>query len=103
MANIFTGKDDAVVFPGQPGYGAEPDPSKVQWSVRGHGRDAQAIAFCPVCKLQTEFTNVSLNAQFQHCGRRDRMPEKVYEQYCLLRENDGRPRIPEREFRIRWI
>jgi len=101
MANEYTGKTDEYCLPGQvPG---EPDPNRVTWHARGHGRDAQVVASCPICKLSTEFRNISLNAQFRHCGRQDKMPSKVYEAYCLLRENDGRPRVPEQNFRIRWI
>jgi len=70
--------------------------TKILWEAKGHGKGAWVEAFCPICSLQTTFENVTMNATFRHCGKTDRMPEKVYEQYCLLRDNDGRARVPVR-------
>jgi hypothetical protein len=76
---------------------------KVQWHAKGHGRGAYLEMFCPLCSLQTTIENPSLNAGVFHCGHLERCPEKVYEMYCVLRDNDGRPRVPERPFKVRWV
>jgi|SRR5882724_6604504 len=76
---------------------------RVQWSAKGHGRAAYLEMFCPLCSVQTTIENPSLNASVFHCGHLERCPEKVYEQLCVLRDNDGRPRCPERPVKVRWI
>src|SRR5712691_6606634 len=77
--------------------------ARVQWSARGHGREAYIEMFCPLCSLQTTIENPSLNASVFHCGHLERCPEKVYEQLCILRDNNGRPRIPPKAPRVRWF
>src|SRR5216683_2327797 len=76
---------------------------RVQWSAKGHGKGAYIEMFCPRCSLQTTIENPSLNATVFHCGRLERCSEKVYEMLCLLRDNDGRPRCPERPLKVRWF
>ncbi len=100
---IYTGKHEEYCLPGHVPADDPGAAQRVQWHARGHGRDTQVVAFCPICKLEMEFRNVSLNAQLRHCGKLDRMPSKTYEQYCLLRDNNGRPRIPEQNHKVRWF
>ena len=76
---------------------------RVQWSAKGHGRGAYLEMLCPLCSLQTTIENPSLNASVFHCGHLERCPEKTYEAYWLLRDNDGRARVPERPFKVRWV
>src|SRR5712664_585951 len=64
---------------------------RTQWHAKGHGRGAYIEMFCPLCSLQTTIENPSLNASVFHCGKKERCPEKVYEQLCILRDNNGRP------------
>ncbi len=77
--------------------------TKILWNAKGHGKGTFIEAFCPICSLQMTFENVTLNAIFKHCGKKDRVPEKIYEMYCVLRDNDGRPRVPERPLKVRWF
>ena len=77
--------------------------TRVQWHAKGHGRAAYLEMFCPLCSLQTTIENPSLNAKVFHCGRMERCPDRKYEELCHLRDNDGRPRIPERQVKVRWI
>jgi len=79
---------------------------RVQWSAKGHGRGAYIEMFCLVCSQQTTIENVTLNAGVFHCGRRERVPERTYEAYCVLKDNDGRARVPvrpERPYKVRYF
>ncbi len=84
-----------------PEVAQEAPAAKTEWEARGRGREAYLHAECPRCHHSTDIENPSLNASFWHCGRPERVPEKVYEQLCTLRDNNGKPRIPPKPFRVR--
>jgi len=74
-----------------------------EWTIRGQGRNAYIEAFCPACGNQVIVEKPALNAGLLHCGRRERVPEKIYERFCELRDLNGKPRIPPKPFRVRWF
>src|SRR3989442_11859712 len=69
---------------------------RIQWTAKGHGKGAWLEAYCPKCSRKDIIENPSMHASMNHCGgTHSRVPEKIYDQLCILRDNNGRPRIPE--------
>jgi hypothetical protein len=66
---------------------------KAQWQVRGVGPEARLEASCSVCGNHASVENATLNTGLLHCGRLERVPEKMYERFCELRDV-GSPRVP---------
>lgn len=74
------------------------------WQVKGSGQTAFVAVNCDVCQCQFTFPIPNLHSSWDHCNRRERIPENIYERFCDARDSAKR-RVPERPelFKFRWL
>lgn len=54
----------------------------VKWEIRY----PFIVAECPNCRTSFTIEWVTLTSAIKHCGLRTRLPEKVYEDWCAVRD-----------------
>jgi len=67
--------------------------SDVRWEIRF----PCIVAFCEKCRTEFIIEFVGPSISIKHCGVQTRLPEKVYERFCEVREmkKTNRPWAPD--------